>query len=168
LGVAVAFELDGEFVGTVRAVPLGHGLTLLEELREQAGIVPDSTYHNGWEMGRLIISPTWRGGRDSLRAFLYLSLTFLEQMRPVDHLHATCTPALARLYRGFGFENVARDVPLPGTDKTYTLIHGAFTDVIDKLSGSHNALPPVLADRIPSYPMAQAMAYAGASHEHLH
>jgi hypothetical protein len=159
--VAVAFELDRDLVGTVRAVPLGHGLTLLEELREQAGIDPGGTYHNGWEMGRLIISPSYRGGRDSLRAFLYLSLTFLEQLRPVDHLHATCTPALARLYRAFGFENVARDVPLLGTDKTYTVIHGAFPDVIEKLSGQHNALPPVLAERV-HYPMAQAPAYAAA------
>ena len=28
----MAFELDGELVGTVRAVPFGHGLTLAEKL----------------------------------------------------------------------------------------------------------------------------------------
>ena len=61
IGVVVAFELNGELVGTVRAVPFGHGLTLVEGLRRQAGAEPGDTYVNGWEMGRLVISPGYRG-----------------------------------------------------------------------------------------------------------
>jgi hypothetical protein len=134
--VAVAFELDGELVGTVRAVPIGHGLTLAEKLRYQAGLAPGDTYDGGWEMGRLAISPEYRGGPESLRGFLFLSLTFLHGLSPVGSLHATCTPALARLYRRFGFSVVARDVPLLGTRKTYTLIHGYFERVIAELAES--------------------------------
>ena len=103
----MAFELDGELVGTVRAVPFGHGLTLVEKLRRQAGVEPSDTYVNGWEMGRLVISPDYRGGPESVRGFLYLSLSFLHAMSPVGSLHAACTPVLARLYRRFGFTVVA-------------------------------------------------------------
>jgi hypothetical protein len=131
----VAFELDGELVGTVRAVPIGYGLTLAEQLREQAGLAPRDTYLNGWEMGRLAISPDYRGGPESLRGFLYLSLSFLhDNISPVGSLHATCTPVLARLYRRFGFTVEGRDVPLLGTAKTYTLIHGYFERVIAELA----------------------------------
>lgn len=135
----MAFELDGELVGTVRAVPIGHGLTLAEKLRLQAGLEPGDTYAGGWEMGRLVISPQYRGGPESLRGFLYLSLSFLHGISPVGSLHATCTPVLSRLYRRFGFGVVAREVPLLGTSKTYTLIHGYFGQVIAELAKSEEA-----------------------------
>ena len=136
----MAFELNGELVGTVRAVPFGHGLTLVERLRRQAGAEPGDTYVNGWEMGRLVISPGYRGGPESVRGFLYLSLSFLRAMSPVGSLHAACTPVLARLYRRFGFTVVARDVPLVGTTKTYTLIHGYFGNVIAELAQNKDAM----------------------------
>jgi hypothetical protein len=132
--VAVAFELDGELVGTVRAVPIGHGLTLVEKLRSHLGMPSGDSYLRGWEMGRLVISPEYRGGPESLKGFLYLSLSFLNRISPVGNLHAACTPALARLYRRFGLAMIARDVPLPGSGKTYTLIHGPYERVISALS----------------------------------
>ena len=132
--MTVAFELDGELVGTVRAVPIGHGLTLVEKLRSQIGVEPADSYVSGWEMGRLVVSREYRGGAESLRGFLYLSLSFLNSLSPVENLHAACTPALARLYRRFGLQLVARDVPLRGTSKSYCLIHGAFARVIAALS----------------------------------
>jgi hypothetical protein len=39
-------------------------------------------------------------------------------------LYATCTHVLSRLYRRFAFRVFARDVPLQGTAKSYTLIRG--------------------------------------------
>jgi hypothetical protein len=149
LGVAVAFELDSEVVGTVRAVPIGYGLTLVEELRSHLRAQPGDSYVRGWEMGRLVISPEYRGGPESLRGFLYLSLSFLNGLSPVGHLHAACTPALARLYRRFGLDTVAKDVPLPGTGKTYTLIHGPFTRVIAALSHAEEmpAWSPMMMNR---------------------
>jgi hypothetical protein len=147
--VAVAFELDGELVGTVRAVPIGHGLTLVEKLRSHVGIAPGDSYIRGWEMGRLVISPEYRGGPESLKGFLYLSLSFLNRISTVGHLHAACTPALARLYRRFGLSMVARDVPLPGTDKSYALIHGRFEHVISALAETDDqaAWTPMMLDR---------------------
>lgn len=130
-------------MGTVRAVPIGYGLTLAEQLRQQAGVEPRDTYLNGWEMGRLVISPEYRGGPESLRGFLYLSLSFLHGKSPVGSLHATCTPILARLYRRFGFTIAARDVPLLGTNKTYTVIHGYFSRVIAELAESGEAETPM-------------------------
>jgi len=53
----------------------------------------------------------------------------------VDHLFATCTHVLSRLYRRFGFSEVAREVPLPGTSKVYTLIRGTGRAVAAGLSG---------------------------------
>lgn len=147
--MAVAFELDGELVGTVRAVPIGHGLTLVEKLRSQIRDEPGNTYVNAWEMGRLVISPEYRGGPESLRGFLYVSLAFLNRLSPVGNLHAACTPALSRLYRRFGLETVARSIPLQGTGKIYTLIHGPFARVIAALSEA-DELPgcsPVMVHR---------------------
>ena len=139
--MTVAFELDGELVGTVRAVPIGHGLTLVEKLRSQTSVEPGDSYVNAWEMGRLVVSREYRGGAESLRGFLYLSLSFLNSLSPVDNLHAACTPALARLYRRFGLRLVARDVPLHGTSKSYCLIHGAFARVIAALSDGDEQHP---------------------------
>lgn len=162
----MAFELDGELVGTVRAVPIGYGLTLAEKLREQAGIPPGDTYLNGWEMGRLAISPDWRGSPESLRGFLYLSLSFLhDNISPVGSLHATCTPALARLYRRFGFTVEGRDVPLLGTAKTYTLIHGYFSRVIAELAEgvgetAHDAMPAAALARFSTPSTASQGAFA--------
>ena len=148
MGVAVAFELDGELVGTVRAVPIGYGLTLVENLRSRVHAEPGNSYVNAWEMGRLVISPEYRGGPESLRGFLYLSLAFLNRLSPVGNLHAACTPALARLYRRFGLATVERNVPLHGTAKTYTLIHGPFARVIAALSDAdeHSGWEPAMID----------------------
>jgi hypothetical protein len=90
---------------------------------------------DSWEMGRLVISPEFRSGQEALRRCLLLSLSFLHDNAAVANLHATCTAALARLYRRTGFEVVARDVPLHGTPKTYTLIHGPYSRVMASLSG---------------------------------
>ena len=42
---------------------------------------------------------------------------------------------LGRLYRRFGFAAFARDVPLPGTGKVYTMISGAAQPVARALAG---------------------------------
>ncbi len=133
LSVTVAFETRSEIVGTIRAMPMCHGLTLTERL------IADTPHAvraraNDWEMGRLVLDPSFRAGPELLRHCLYLALSFLDENRTVDGLHASCTPMLARLYRRLGFETVASDVPLTGTDKTYTLIHGPFQRVFDALS----------------------------------
>jgi hypothetical protein len=130
-----------------------HGLTLAEKLLLQVFPDPGPMLDDSWEMGRLVISPEFRSGQEALRRCLLLSLSFLHDMAPVANLHATCTHALARLYRRIGFEVIAKDVPLHGTPKTYTLIHGPFSRVMASLRewDERDHAPSILADtRMPA------------------
>ena len=72
---------------------------------------------------------------DALRHCLHLALEYACSHTRVDHLYATCTHVLSRLYRRFGFTTFARDVPLRGTAKTYTMISGAAGPVAQALAG---------------------------------
>ncbi len=110
-----------------------HGLTLAEKLLLQVNPDPGPMLEDSWEMGRLVISPEFRSGQEALRRCLLLSLSFLHDRAPVANLHATCTHALARLYRRIGFDVIATEVPLHGTSKSYTLIHGPFSRVMASL-----------------------------------
>jgi predicted GNAT family N-acyltransferase len=160
--VAVAFEVRGELVGTVRAVPMRYGLTLAEKLLRQVLPGPGDLLDDSWEMGRLVLSPDFRSGQDALRRCLLLSLSFLHDRAPVANLHATCTPALARLYRRNGFEVIAREVPLHGTPKTYTLIHGPYDRVMaslcagDEQADGHAGGHAIMAAPVPYARMNQA------------
>jgi predicted GNAT family N-acyltransferase len=128
------FELGGEWIGTIRIVPLGFGLTLTETLMPQAGAdVPAPGAHD-WEVGRLVLSPEYRADVDALRHCLRIALEDAGRASRVDHLYATCTHVLGRLYRRFGFAVVAKEVPLAGTPKVYTLIRGPFQAVARGLS----------------------------------
>ncbi|HXD40280.1 MAG TPA: hypothetical protein VN649_06940 [Ramlibacter sp.] len=129
---------------------------------------------DSWEMGRLVISPEFRSGQEALRRCLLLSLSFLHDRAPVANLHATCTHALARLYRRIGFEVIATDVPLHGTSKSYTLIHGPFSRVMASLRAwdEKDQAQAVLADtrmygRIaPAEPCMNPISLGSSLHSH--
>lgn len=127
------FTLGGDWIGTIRIVPLGYGLTLTETLLPHAGPGAPAIQRGDWEVGRLALAPDYRTDVDALRQCLRMSLGFAFATTRVDHLFATCTHVLSRLYRRFGFSEVARDVPLPGTPKTYTLIRGTASAVASGL-----------------------------------
>jgi N-acyl-L-homoserine lactone synthetase len=122
-------------IGTIRIVPLGHQLTLTETLLPYLGSDAPSVGAGDWEVGRLVLAPDCRSDVETLRHCLYLSLQYACANAHVTSLFATCTHVLSRLYRRFAFEVFARDVPLPGTEKIYTLIRGASPDVGLALSG---------------------------------
>lgn len=128
------FELGGEWIGTIRIVPLGFGLTLTETLMPHAGPEVPAPGAHDWEVGRLVLAPEHRTDVDALRHCLHLALAYAGRTARVDHLYATCTHALSRLYRRFGFSVAAREVPLPGTSKVYTLIRGTSDSVSAGLS----------------------------------
>lgn len=134
MGIVCGFELGGEWIGTIRIVPLGHGLTLTETLMPHAGDVP-AIEGGDWEVGRLVLAPEYRADVDALRHCLRVALEYGFESSDIRHLYATCTHVLSRLYRRFGFSEVARNVLLPGTDKTYTLIRGSAAAVADGLAG---------------------------------
>ena len=129
------FELGGDWIGTIRIVPLGYGLTLTETLLPHAGPGIPAIEPADWEVGRLALAPEYRADVDALRQCLRMSLGLAFATTQVDHLYATCTHVLSRLYRRFGFSEVAREVPLPGTPKTYTVIRGTASAVAAGLAG---------------------------------
>ena len=131
--------MAGEWIGTIRIVPLGFELTLTETLMPHAGDVP-GIEAGDWEVGRLVLSPDHRADVDALRHCLCMALAYGCRSARVDHLYATCTHALSRLYRRFGFSVVARDVPLVGTPKVYTLIRGTADAVAAGLSRRDTAV----------------------------
>lgn len=133
------FELDGEFIGTIRIVPLGYQLTLAELLLQHLGHAGPAMESGRWEVGRLVLAPEFRTDVDALRHCLFLALTYACTHARVTGLYAACSHVLSRLYRRFGFLVHARDVPLAGTAKIYTLIHGGSPQVMAALSGKSAA-----------------------------
>lgn len=134
------FELDGETVGTVRVVPMGYGLTLSETLLEQLGDQAPTAGEGDWEVGRLVLAPEYRSDVNALRHCLLTSLRYGCAHARIQGLYATCTHALSRLYRRFGFQAFAHDVPLPGTAKTYTMIRADSAPLLATLSGQRPAI----------------------------
>jgi predicted GNAT family N-acyltransferase len=129
------FELDGELIGTIRIVPLGWQLTLTENLLPQLGTAAPALQQGDWEVGRLVLAPEYRSDVDALRHCLLLALQYARAHAQVDQLYATCTHVLSRLYRRFGFAVLAKEVPLLGTEKVYTLIRGKSRDIAAGLGG---------------------------------
>jgi hypothetical protein len=135
LGIVLGFELDAELIGTIRIVPIGYGLTLTEQLLPGAGSGAPAAGRGDWEVGRLVLAPDHRSDVDALRRCLHAAVVYGLEHAHVKHLYATCTHVLSRLYRRFGFTAFARDVPLPGTGKVYTMISGAAQPVARALAG---------------------------------
>lgn len=138
----VAFDLDGERIGTIRIVPMGYQLTLTETLMEQLGSDAPALTAGDWEVGRLVLAPEYRSDVDALRHCLHLALQYACAHARVDSLYAACTHVLSRLYRRFAFLALAKDVPLVGTGKLYTLISGRSGEVVLALSGRHALMQP--------------------------
>ncbi|NIM42387.1 MAG: hypothetical protein GTN84_14540 [Hydrogenophaga sp.] len=128
-GIVVAFDLMDQRIGTIRIVPLGYGLTLTEEFLPQLPSDDFSLTCGAWEVGRLVMAPQYRTDVDALRHCLQKALLHAFADAHVETLWATCTRALSRLYRRFGFATLAQDLPLPGTNKVYSLIRGTADDV---------------------------------------
>jgi hypothetical protein len=127
----------------MRFVPMTHDLTLTETLQKDIDIDP-LLLEDSWEIGRLVLDPAFRHGQDLLKKCSLLALGFICENSNARNFHASCSHVLSRLYRRFGLSPLARDVPLAGTDKTYTLIHGALADVSRALLGSNDVRPMIV------------------------
>lgn len=134
----MAFEQDGQLIGTMRFVPMTYDLTLTEKLHKSVNIDP-SLLEDSWEVGRLVLDPAFRHGQDLLKKCLMLALGFVCENTSGKNFHASCSHVLSRLYRRFGFSALATNVPLAGADKTYTLIHAAIPDVSRAMMGGFSA-----------------------------
>lgn len=120
-------------------MPIGYGLTLTEQLLPEAGPQATAAGQGDWEVGRLVLAPEHRSDVDALRACLHAAVVYGLEHAHVRHLYATCTHVLSRLYRRFGFTAFAREVPLRGTSKVYTMISGAAQPVARALAGQSAA-----------------------------
>ncbi len=112
-----------------------YNLTLTEQLLRTSGSTYSEFDQGTWEVGRLVLAPEYRSGQDVLKRCLYLTLRHLCENREVGNLYASCSHILSRLYRRFGFTVCEKEVPLAGTDKVYTLIHGLPKTVLTALKG---------------------------------
>jgi len=120
-------------------MPLRYGLTLTEQLLKAASPQSLANWPNSWDAGRLVVAPEYRVGQEVLRQCLHLTLSDLIETTPIQHVLVSCTHVLSRLYRRFGFTSFAQQVPLAGTEKCYTLIHGEVADVAQALDPSRSA-----------------------------
>ncbi len=115
---------------------MGFELTLTDTLLLQLESPPALTAGD-WEVGRLVLAPEYRSDVDALRCCLFLALDYACAHAPVRNLYASCTHVLSRLYRRFAFSAFAKDVPLLGSGKCYTLIRGAAPEVSSALAGPY-------------------------------
>lgn len=115
---------------------MGYQLTLTETLLQQMGPEAPLVGPTQWEVGRLVLAPEHRSDVEALRHCLSLAITHACEQAHIGHLYASCTHVLSRLYRRFAFTAFARDVPLAGSDKVYTLIRGLGADVAAALCGT--------------------------------
>lgn len=113
---------------------MDRGLTLTETLLAQT-TPRDALLSAGcWEVGRLVLAPEYRSDPEALKRCLFLALSYLCNRTEAPNLYASCSHALGRLYRRFGFSALASGVVLEGTEKSYTLIHGHAAQVLNALA----------------------------------
>lgn len=124
----------GEYIGTIRYLPMNEGLAPCDALVRRHGIAQD-LLEASWEVGRLVMDPRYRSGPDALKRCLLLPLVHLMRQMPVDNVFASCTPALSRLYRRFGFSVLVKDASCDA-EGSYSLIHGRGPDMLRALVAS--------------------------------
>jgi hypothetical protein len=124
----------GDYIGTIRYLPMDQGVAPCEALVRRYAIPPDLREHS-WEVGRLVLARRFRSGPDALKRFLFLTLVHLLEEAPVENLFASCTPLLSRLYRRFGFSVLVKDAS-QDAEGSYCLIHGHVPAVLRALAAS--------------------------------
>lgn len=130
-----AFECRGQFIGTIRFVPMGLGLAPCEALLRQQRDFSLDDYENSWEVGRLVLASQCRSAPEALKRCLFLTFMCLAKETSGMNFFASCTPLLSRLYRRFGFSVLVKDA-CSGVADSYSLIHGRMPTILLALAGS--------------------------------
>lgn len=130
-----AFECQGEFIGTIRFVPMGLGLAPCEALLGRQPELSMDDYEDSWEVGRLVLAPRYRSAPEALKRCLFLTFMCLAKETSSMNFFASCTPLLSRLYRRFGFSVLVKDA-CSGPSDSYSLIHGRMPAVLMALAGN--------------------------------
>lgn len=121
IGIVTAIHLDERPIATIRFVPTGRGLTAAERLHTHRCAGAAAFGDHSWEVGRIIMAPE---NRDPalLRRCLGLALTALLELERPQHLHASVTLPMARLWRHFGMKTAATVCGVSGA--RYALVEG--------------------------------------------
>lgn len=106
---------------------MGRGLAPSEDIVAGAQLPPEML-SDGWEVGRLVLAPAFRSNGEVLKTCLMLTFLQFLEVTPRANAYATCTPALGRLYRRFGFTMLQREACMKGGEP-YSLIHGTVDSV---------------------------------------
>jgi predicted GNAT family N-acyltransferase len=125
-----AFECRGAVFGTVRVLPMNLGLAPCDDVLDREPHLTAGIRAHAWEVGRLVLAPDHRAGPELLRRCLALTLLDMVDHAPVQNIFASCRPALARLYRRFGYTVLVKDIAGPAGAEPYTLIHGDVAAVL--------------------------------------
>ena len=104
------------------------GLSPLDPLL--AGHPEKARAEGAWEFGRLVLDPECRSGPELVRRSIFLGVDFLSQQTDAEHVFASCTPALARLYRRYGFSVLSSGHGSGVSGQSYCLIHGEVREVL--------------------------------------
>ena len=75
-----------------------------------------------------MLAPEYRSNGEVLKTCLMLTFMGFLQVTARANAFATCTPALGRLYRRFGFSVVLKDAACKAGE-SYSLIHGTVETV---------------------------------------
>ena len=106
------------------------GMAPVEKLLQQQNLIDPEEHQNSWEIGRLVLNPAFRSGPELVRQCITLAVTHLFRESDAEHLFASCTHALSRLYRRFGFATIARDLCVEGSQDRYALIHARVDSIV--------------------------------------
>lgn len=130
MGLVFAFEVHRVVIGTLRLVPMHKGLTSLEQLLEQRQLIDPAIRQSSWEIGRLVLNPDYRSGPNLVKRCVFLGVSYFAQHTDGQHLFASCSPVLSRLYRRFGLSTIVNNLRVDGTDGLYVLMRGRVSDVL--------------------------------------
>ena len=131
-GIVLAFKRGSEMIGTVRLVPMMHGITLTEKILKDY-----NNKNDGWEIGRLVLDKDNRGQKILVKC-LCLTAKWLIDNSDVQYIFASCSHVMSRIYRRFGFKVIGNDLSMENSSKKYNGIFGHLPEVLKILEDLDN------------------------------
>ncbi|RMP54222.1 hypothetical protein ALP96_200201 [Pseudomonas savastanoi pv. glycinea] len=125
---------QGQVVGTMRATPLGHGLSFVERAVNVPAHFAEPT--DAFDANRLVMDERYRGGRH-LRTFLLQAAIWLKANTHLRFISALCRGQLAALYVGIGGRVLVDDLAWNGmlNERRYSLVYLELEHVYQTVKG---------------------------------
>jgi len=120
LGEVFAYFIDGQMIASVRYVPVGREVSVIESVFP--GVVPTSDFNlPTWEGTRFVVHPSFRG-HGIFREALALSMEWLRDNTMCQKITAPIRRRLFPLYERYGFYHLASTSLLIEERKTSYMI----------------------------------------------